>query len=190
MFTAVRPPPAALDHLRSALRALPPGAVERAASGLRGFRLAPARQWHVTLRFHGTVEPAPLLRSLERDLPAAGPAPLLRLAGAGTFRGVLWVGVETAAEGDTRGLRALVRAAGGDPETFRAHLTLARWNGGHPDRRALTALLSGYAGPWWEAADVALLRSDPGPEGSVHREVRAVPVPRRSAGDQGPGGSS
>ncbi|MCA1193366.1 MULTISPECIES: 2'-5' RNA ligase family protein [unclassified Saccharopolyspora] len=179
LFTAVRPPPAAVEHLAAALGEIPHD------QRLRRFRRTDPAQWHLTLCFHGPTDPAPLAAELDRRVPAAGPAPRLRLAGAGTFRGVLWIGVETATDADTRGLHELVRIAGGDPGGFRAHLTVARWNAGLPDPARLIGPLSGYAGPWWAAAEVELVRSDPGPAGSEHRVLHVVPVPRRAAGDQG-----
>nr|WP_246458379.1 RNA 2',3'-cyclic phosphodiesterase [Saccharopolyspora gloriosae] len=185
MFTAVWPPREAIEHLSGALDE---AGLERAGAGVRRFRLMPPRQWHLTLCFHGPADPAASAVRLD-DRVREATAPRLRLAGAGTFRGVLWAGVEPAADSDARALRALVRAAGGDPEAFRAHLTLARWNEGRPDRRALLAGLDDYAGPWWDASEVALVRSDQGPAGPVYRNVRSVAVPRRSAGDQGGRGS-
>ncbi|MCX2732945.1 RNA 2',3'-cyclic phosphodiesterase [Saccharopolyspora sp. NFXS83] len=185
LFTAVWPPREAIDHL---LGVLDETGLERAGAGLRRFRLVPSRQWHLTLCFHGPADPAARAALLDDRVPEAT-APRLRLAGAGTFRGVLWAGVEPAADSDARALRALVLAAGGDPDGFRAHLTLARWNAGRPDRRALLARLGDCAGPWWDASEVALVRSDQEPAGSVYRTVHSVAVPRRAAGEQGGRGS-
>ncbi|WP_243793107.1 RNA 2',3'-cyclic phosphodiesterase [Saccharopolyspora gloriosae] len=186
LFTAVWPPREAVEHLAGVLDEV---RLERIGSQLRGFRLMPTRQWHLTLCFHGPADPADSAARLDRQVPAAGAAPRLRLAGAGMFRGVLWAGVEFAAEPDGRTLRALVRAAGGDADGFRAHLTLARWNAGGLDRRTLPRQLHGYAGPWWNATEVALVRSDQEPAGPVYRTVHSVAVPRRAAGDQGVLGS-
>lgn len=186
LFTAVWPPREAVEHLAGVLDE---ARLERAGSGLRRFRLIPSRQWHLTLCFHGPADPAASAALLDRRVPEAGAAPRLRLAGVGTFRGVLWAGVEPAGESDARALRALVRAAGGDADGFRAHLTLARWNAGRLDRRAVPAPLDGYAGPWWDAAEVALVRSDQQAAGSVYRTVHSVAVPRGAAGDQGGRGS-
>src|SRR5690606_801597 len=84
-------------------------------------------------------------------------APVLRIAGAGTFPGVLWAGIAT--RGDA--LAEVAAAARSDDERrpFRAHVTLAR--GGPPAALAAWAeALAGHRGPEWEADAVVLLRSD------------------------------
>src|SRR5690606_18544866 len=84
-------------------------------------------------------------------------APVLRIAGAGTFPGVLGAGIAT--RGDA--LAEVAAAARSDDERrpFRAHVTLAR--GGPPAALAAWAeALAGHRGPEWEADAVVLLRSD------------------------------
>mgnify|MGYP006190164369 CR=1 FL=1 len=83
LFSAIFPPDDVVDELHDAL--LP---VRRAHPRLRWQH--PAR-WHVTVRFFGEAEPADQLAGLDRVT-----APVLRLRGSGTFRQVLWIGVDGA----------------------------------------------------------------------------------------------
>ena len=159
-FVAVRPPPAAVEHLRAVLPSWPS---------------APER-WHLTLAFLGEVDdPAALAPRLGEV--CARHAPLdLRLAGSGTFGrgGPVWVGVE----GDRAALTALAgdvaracRDAGLDVERrpYRPHLTVGRR--GRPD----PALLASYAGPAWTAAEVEVVASRLGPV-VEHRVLARLPL--------------
>jgi 2'-5' RNA ligase len=159
-FVAVRPPPAAVDHLRAALPSWPS---------------APER-WHLTLTFLGEVaDPSSLLPGLARV--CAGREPVeLRLAGSGAFGrgGPVWVGVE----GDVAGLAALAgavaqacRDVGVDVERrpYRPHLTVGRR--GRPD----PAVLAAYAGPAWTAGEVELVASRLGPS-VEHRVLERLPL--------------
>ena len=159
-FVAVRPPPAAVEHLRAALPAWPS---------------APER-WHLTLAFLGEVDDPPALVPALAQRGARRPPLGLRLAGSGEFgrTGPVWVGVE----GDRAGLTALAgdvaracRAAGLDVERrpYRPHLTVGRR--GRPDR----ALLASYAGPRWTAAEVELVASRLGPV-VEHRVLERFPL--------------
>ncbi|MEU4442108.1 2'-5' RNA ligase family protein [Actinosynnema sp. NPDC050801] len=131
LFSAVFPPPDAVDELHDALRPL-----RRAHPRLRWQH--PAR-WHVTVRFFGETAPADPLDGLDRVA-----APVLRLRGSGTFRQVLWIGVD----GDLHELGEAARV----PPDWRPHLTVARG----------TALpLVDFTGREWTATEVALVRSDP-----------------------------
>ena len=174
LFTALWPSQAAVEHLAGAVSGLAAARVAAASEGLRRFRFVPASKWHLTLRFHGSAEPGPLSERLDRRVAGLTGRPHLRLTGAGAFRSVLWVGAEPASGRDAELLRELVRAAGGDPEEFRAHLTVARWNAGRPSGGRLTGLLRAYSGPWWEVGEVALVRSDQEAEGSAYRTVHRV----------------
>ncbi|WP_433873803.1 2'-5' RNA ligase family protein [Saccharopolyspora sp. CA-218241] len=147
---------------------------------MRGFRFTPVRRWHLTLCFHGEAEPGPLAAGLDERVPGLV-APRLRPTGAGTFRGVLWIGVRPVARADRSALRAAVLAAGGDPELFRPHLTVARWAAGRPDA-ALTGLLARYRGPEWVADDLGLTRSDQGGNGPEYEIVHRLAVTRRTGG--------
>jgi 2'-5' RNA ligase len=180
LFTGLWP---AREAVRDVSRALGRLSTERseqlgsATANLRGFRFVPADRWHLTLRFHGDdADPEELGAQLaERVRTAELAAPRLRLAGAGTFANVLWLAVEPAGEQDERSLRALVRAAGGEPDEHRAHVTVARWRRGRA-RGELAALLADHAGPWFTADEVVLVRSDHRPGGAEYATVRRVPL--------------
>jgi len=185
LFTALWPAPPAVEDLSAAVARLPRERVERATADLGRFRFLPPERWHLTLRFHGAAEPEPLAARLDERVAELTARPRMRLAGSGVFRGVLWVGAEPAGEADAAALRELVRAADGDPETFRAHLTIARWSAGRP--RGLAGLLEAYAGPWWEAAEAALVRSDQDHTGSTYRTLHRAGLPSANAGEPGDG---
>ncbi|RRO16131.1 RNA 2',3'-cyclic phosphodiesterase [Saccharopolyspora rhizosphaerae] len=184
LFTALWPSEEAVAHLAGTIAALDPARVTEATSGLRKFRFAAAERWHLTLRFHGDdADPQRVADRLDRRAArVSGDAPRLRLSGSGTFRGVLWVGVEPATDGDRRALGGLVRAADGDPGGFRAHLTVARWASGRADRRSVAGLLTGYSGPWWTVGEIAVMRSDQGEGVPAYRAVHRVPVTRAALG--------
>ncbi|GAA0519564.1 RNA 2',3'-cyclic phosphodiesterase [Saccharopolyspora subtropica] len=189
LFTALWPSPEALRHLSSAVDRLDAGAVAEATAGLRKFRFTPAERWHLTLCFHGDdADQQHVAERLDRRMArvlasTSDPAPpRLRLAGGGTFRGVLWIGVEPQGERDDAALRSLVRAAGGDPRGYRAHLTIARWVAGRADRKRLPALFAGYAGPWWQAHELTVVRSDLREGGREYRTVHRVAVTRAAPG--------
>jgi RNA 2',3'-cyclic 3'-phosphodiesterase len=140
-----------------------------------GVRWIPPERWHLTVKFHGEDDPDRRAAKLRRR--AGGlPAPTLRLGASGTFGGVLWVGVHPADEDSRRALRRLAQAAGNDPRKYRAHLTVARWSAGRPDRAALRALLAGYTGPWWRPADLVLVRSELRPGGPRYTDLARVPL--------------
>lgn len=184
LFTALWPAPEAIEDLAAAVAGLDPDRLAGVAGGLREFRFTPSERWHLTLRFHGDeAEQRQITDRLDRRVRhlRADP-PRLRLAGAGSFRGVLWIGVEPAAEVDGEALRGLVRAADGDPRGFRAHLTIARWAGGHADRESLVGLLDGYTGPWWSAREVSVVASDLREGGPRYTTVHRAPVTRGWSG--------
>jgi 2'-5' RNA ligase len=172
LFTALWLPPEAVGHLADTLA----GISEVAAVTMPSFRWMPAKQWHLTLCFHGDDADVDKLAGRLRRRARGRRAPLLRLASAGTFGGVLWVGVEPAGDDDRVALRALVKAAGRHPVGFRAHLTVARWSRGRPDRTTLTAPLADYCGPWWRPEDVVLVRSEQLPAGPRYTPMERVPL--------------
>ena len=168
------------------------GAVDRIASTTPDMRWVPPQRWHVTLAFLGEVDPdrLPMLTAYLDEL-AARQEPLagLRLEGAGTFRGVLWLGVtdpagalwsETATRwpfpttptprqgGLARAVQRFVREAHIDVEQrpWRAHLTIARWRPS-PARDAAAheaaRELDGYAGPEFGVDEIRLVHSITGP---------------------------
>lgn len=153
LFTALWPPPEAVAALSADVAGL--GLGDDPA-----WRRSPARRWHVTLAFHGEDEPGRRARELQERATGA-PAPRLRLAGTGEFPGVLWAGVETAGPADADALAGLVALAGGVPEGFVAHLTLAR-AARRRGRSAGPAPLPPPdlpAGPWWTPAEAVLVAS-------------------------------
>ncbi|GAB2814784.1 RNA 2',3'-cyclic phosphodiesterase [Actinocorallia aurea] len=180
LFAAIHPPADVLDALADAV-----AEVRRAHPGLRW---AARAQWHLTLAFYGEVdeEAAEALPELLAEAVAAGPAPCLRLAGAGAFPArspgrakVLWTGVD----GDLAELEELAgrcadagaRAGLKPPEHdrgFRPHLTLARSREPR-DLRGPTALLDGFAGRPWTPAALDVMQSHfPRPG---HTLLRALP---------------
>jgi 2'-5' RNA ligase len=185
LFTALWPPEEAIRDLAAAvdrLRSARPKLEADVAAGLRGFRFVSPRRWHVTLCFHGDdADEQRLGTRLDQRIPGLSrdQAPRLRLAGAGTFRGVLWVGVEAREEADATSLHALVRAAGGDPRSFHGHLTVVRWGAGEPNRTELRRLFEQYQGPWWSPEEVALVRSDRESGVAVYRTVHRVSLGAR-----------
>lgn len=150
-------------------------------AALRGALVPPEGRWrpvrpesrHVTLCFHGDDDPVRRAGALDAAL-AGAPAPRLRIAGTGTFPGVLWAGVEPA-----DALVDLASRAGADPAVFRAHLTLGR-RSRSADRAAPAVSVDLAPGPpWWTPTEALLVRSDPGPvTGPVYRTVHRVPLGR------------
>ncbi|HEY0637921.1 MAG TPA: 2'-5' RNA ligase family protein, partial [Pseudonocardiaceae bacterium] len=162
LFSAFRPSEAAVAHLARAFRAvaLP-----------SGVRPTPAERWHLTLGFYGNEASVPE-RADHLDTQLAGLAPpTLRLAGAGTFPGVLWVGVQPATAGDREALRRIAVAAGAG-RRYQAHVTVARWRLDRPTA-LMVGQLASYAGPTWTADRVDLVHSEPG---GAHTTVHSVPL--------------
>ena len=162
LFTALVPPEEAVRALRDELRAVPSGP---------GLRWVAPEQWHVTLGFFGEQDAAATAEWLSLRL-AGMPARRLRLAGAGTFRGVLWAGLS----GDELG--ALAVAAGPerrDDKEFHPHLTLAR---GRPQGglASLVRHIEHHRGPSWLATEVVLMRSDRDAVGARYTPVERYPL--------------
>lgn len=180
---AVTPPPEAREHLRRAVAELEelPEVREYADT----YRWTSTDQWHLTLAFLGEVDDRLVADLRRRMTRAAGryPAMRLALAAGGAFSSrrrarVLWVGVR----GDTERLGALARSVSAGARRaridvsgenrFRAHLTLARLR--EPtDVTAAVRELDSYAGPWWTADRIAVVRSrlGQGPGGRAVHEV-------------------
>ena len=131
LFSAIFPPADVVDELHDALRPF-----RSAHPRLRWQH--PAR-WHVTVRFFGEAEAAGQLDGLDRVT-----APVLRLRGSGTFRQVLWIGVD--------GELAELGEAAHVPPDWRPHLTVARG--------AVLPHVE-FTGREWTATEVALVRSHP-----------------------------
>jgi RNA 2',3'-cyclic 3'-phosphodiesterase len=172
LFVGITPTAETLAHAAGALPAL--------ATDLRW---VPEERWHVTLAFLGEVDPdrVPAL-AVRLDAVAADHAPLegLRLAGAGTFRGVLWLGIEpterhSPADRLARGVQREMRAAGISVERrpWRAHLTIARWRpSAARDAVAhrMVDSLAGYASPAFDVHQIRLVHSITGPDPS-HTDI-------------------
>ena len=168
LFSALVPPPEARESLRAFL------AGEERRTGLRWGSEA---DWHLTLGFYGDGgDPVERLAWLAERLRGRD-APIVRVAGSGTFPGVLWAGVHG------EGLAGLAEAAGADLELrdYRPHLTLARWPRDRTSAAAETvaARLHEYAGPWWPAGEVVLMRSYHGETDGCYTAVGRVALSRR-----------
>ncbi|WP_267246458.1 RNA 2',3'-cyclic phosphodiesterase [Streptomyces sp. PR69] len=162
LFTAVLPPPAALDEVGRAVDRL------RSLPGADDLRWTTPEGWHYTLAFMGEVEERLLPELHERLARAAHrstPFPL-RVHGGGRFgKRALWIG----AAGGLDELRLLAersdaaaRRAGVPMEEHRryqAHLTIARARF-DADLRPYVAALEGLEGEPWEVARLALVRSN------------------------------
>ena len=170
LFVGMTPPEEALAHAAGAVdRIIPPD-----------MRWVPLERWHVTLAFLGDVDQDRLPKLTEAlDAVARGHEPLrgLSLAGAGTFRGSLWLGM-TAAERHSpadrlaRAIQRAMRSAGASVERrpWHAHLTVARWQPSvvHARQvaRSVREALRDYAGPEFAIDRFTLWRSRLGPHPS------------------------
>ncbi|APU13935.1 MULTISPECIES: 2'-5' RNA ligase family protein [Actinoalloteichus] len=158
LFSTLWPASAVVDDLRAALTEVRDRRPGIAGPGLR---FGAEADWHVTLAFHGeNVDRAPFADRLRSTMTGLR-APRLRLAGVGTFPKVLWARVVPEQAADEAALTALVAAAGGDPDDYQAHLTLARWKPDADEPRALTSALADYVGPSWQPAEASLVESGP-----------------------------
>lgn len=126
----------------------------------------------MTLAFLGDVPSVPAVAEALATVPPWPPIPM-RLSGAGIFGGrVTWTGVE----GDVPPLRDAVRAAllpilppasplVTEARPYAPHLTVA-----YATSPELTAALTGYRGPPWQAREFTLVHS----QGGYHR-LRSYP---------------
>lgn len=102
LFVGITPAAEALAHAAVAVdrrvgQAAPDGLDRRVGQAAAHMRWVSPERWHVTLAFLGEVDPDRIPDLAGRlDEVAATHPPLegMRLAGAGTFRGVLWLGIE------------------------------------------------------------------------------------------------
>jgi RNA 2',3'-cyclic 3'-phosphodiesterase len=174
LFSAVELPDFVAADLEARLSKVRPD-----AAALRW--LAP-ENWHITLGFYGNREHADRRGAWLRRRASGLAAPRLRLASAGGFPGVLWIGVEPANRAAERALLAVAAAARpdvGTEEEFRPHVTVARWRRG-PDRNPLAEraaiALGDYAGPWWIPRELVMFSSQLKAEGSVYVAVERIPL--------------
>ncbi|HSE09077.1 MAG TPA: RNA 2',3'-cyclic phosphodiesterase [Nocardioidaceae bacterium] len=163
MFVALVPPEHALEDLGEFL-----GPRQEAE---RGFRWAPAEQWHVTLAFMAEVADrslddlvARLARAAARRTPFT-----VSVAGGGAFphagrAKVLWAGLDVSDTVELRrlatGARAAANKSGAEAAGghFHPHVTVARI--GRPiDATKWIRVLEAYQGPTWDAAEISLVQS-------------------------------
>jgi 2'-5' RNA ligase len=170
LFTALWPSRAAVLTLDGELSAHPDWPPE-------GWRATPTARWHVTLGFHGEAEPGVLARRLEARAGGLA-APWLRLAGTVSFPKVAAVGVLPAGAADADALAELVVAAGGDPASFRGHVTVARTSR-RTDAPPSAGPLGRHRGPWWRPAEVCLVRSELSSAGPRYTVLHRVPLRAR-----------
>jgi 2'-5' RNA ligase len=154
MYSALIPPPEVTGALRSELDRLDPDRAEGDT-----LRWDPVDRWHITLAFYGEVsDPAGQVYWLRKAL-AGLPAPTVRLDGAGTFPGVLWMAVR---DGPPEGGLAEVAMAAGaerDGRPYTPHLTLAKARRGVP--REWPEKLTGFASEPWVAREAVLMGKRP-----------------------------
>lgn len=160
LFSAFPVPAAATAALRARLATLD-------AAGAEGLRWTDPEGWHITLGFYGDDEPRARAAWLAQRLDGLS-APVLRLAGAGAFPGVLWAGV-TVESGELTPLAEAVRSPD-DHRRFLAHVTLARADHGAELDTPLRELAD-LRGPAWRPDAVVLLRSEHGSGGPVYTPV-------------------
>lgn len=163
LFVAVRPPAPVLARLAELPRPAEPDV-----------RWVAPPQWHVTLRFLGEAEPAPVARALDevaaasagRTRPRAELGPRVSLLG----RQVICVpvaGLDGLAAAVGRATAALGEPP--DPRPFRGHLTLARLG-----RRGACRLAGHAVGARFAVTELELVRSLLGPAGARHEVVHTV----------------
>jgi RNA 2',3'-cyclic 3'-phosphodiesterase len=173
VFTALYPSPAALADLDRVVDPL-----RRRHGDLTWTR---SEQWHLTLTFHGNLDPDRLERfdRVVARCASVRSVTSARLSGGGAFpsttRGrMLWAGVE-AADGRLvelhRNLAARLRRSGWDVDRrrYRPHLTLARSRRSR-DLSPLVDALVGYHGPDWDVDRIVVVVSRSGRGGRFHHE--------------------
>lgn len=181
LFTALWPSQEAVDALQADLTAAPQEWPPE------GWRAIPPSRWHLTLCFHGDADSGTLARQLEQRV-AGCLAPRLRLAGAGFLPRVAFARVVGADPSDDAALAELVAAAGGTPDGFLPHVTVARARQGRawPTR---AGPLHRHQGPWWQPGEVHLVASEQGQGPVRYRVQHRVPLltaaPGRSASAAG-----
>lgn len=163
LFIGMNPPEEAICHAGRM--------VDQFSSATPDMRWVPQQRWHITLAFLGEVDSGRIPRLIDglRSV-AAEHAPLsaMTLAGAGTFRGSLWLGVHptephSPAGQLARDVQRAMRDAGVPVEDrpWRAHMTIARWRSSPElDRqgRELAGAMD-YAGPTFDIDAIRLVHS-------------------------------
>lgn len=182
VFTALVPPPAAIEHLDEFL------SPRRSAAD---FRWTPAERFHVTLAFVADAEEWRMEGYVERltDSLARVPGVAVRLGGPVTFPNpagakVLGTGVMPESDGGGDVLHRLAGRARSaavasglevDGARFRPHVTVARLR--RPTEVSnWVKVLETYVGPLWAASHVELIASHlgEGPRGGPRYETVAT----------------
>ncbi|HEY3834413.1 MAG TPA: RNA 2',3'-cyclic phosphodiesterase [Acidimicrobiia bacterium] len=175
-FVAVVPPGPVLDAVATTLDGLRTQTTDRA-------RWTPRSQWHLTLRFLGDHvdldDAAARLRAVRFD-------PFhVRLGGVGAFArptraNVLWLGVSegcaplTALAGAVDAATESIVPA--DDTSFRAHLTVARFDRPADVRELVHHPDGDHVGPVWRVSEIVLMESRLGrgpAEHHVHERITA-----------------
>lgn len=185
LFVAVNPPAGALAELDAVVAPLRP-----ARPDLRWTR---RDAWHLTLAFLGEVGETKLeelSRRLERAASRSHPM-RLSISAAGAFptarrARVLWAGIRADDPGLEKlawSVAAAARRAGAPPpdagRRYRPHLTLARCR--EPaEVTALAGELAAFRGGAWQASQIDLMRSYPGPS-PRHEVIGRWPLGRPAA---------
>jgi 2'-5' RNA ligase len=166
LFVAVWPPRDVVDALAG---------LERPEQ--RGVRWTTPDQWHVTLRFLGSMEDAEEGKgALARLVPVAGPNQPVAVAGPAVARlgpSILCMPV-AGLEDIAASVAAATAGVGERPpdRPFRGHITLARAKRG-VDVRALSGQSFSEA---WPVAEVTLVASETRPSGARYRAVAGYPI--------------
>ncbi|RZS30540.1 2'-5' RNA ligase [Herbihabitans rhizosphaerae] len=173
LFSAIVPSPEAVADLAEHV----PGHLPDGAAEIK-LRWTPPDRWHLTFGFFGDDDSEQRRTKWLHRRATGLRAPTLRLAGAGSFPGVLWIGVveETAGE-SADAMRKLAVAAGAGRRPYRPHLTVARYQRGQHAKRVIGGLvdqLADYRGPAWTPSDLVLFRSDLSSGSPVYAAVHRV----------------
>lgn len=156
-------------------------------------------QFHVTLRFLGSVEVRYLDSLTDALRQACRPfSPLgLRAEGLGFFPAVrsprvAWVGVQDA-QGQLPTLQKALQtvcsgfSAEAPEEKFTGHVTLARIKSMKPkEARTLGGLVAAFGSKCfgeWTAHEVDLMRSELSAQGARHSVLEAIPLPNKAASE-------
>jgi 2'-5' RNA ligase len=162
-------------------------AVQSCTTGLviRGGRVTPVLQWHLTLQFLGDdADIGAVVTALEGfDVPGGR----VRLGGAGAFpnarRGrILWIGTAEGTDVLARlasGVARRLAPLGNEPEArdFRPHLTLVRCARPTDLRAPVAALDAQSFGPSWCVEELTVFESQLRAEGPRYIERATMPLP-------------
>lgn len=190
LFIAIELPPAMLDALAMAMRAL------RAAGADAGLRWVRPEGIHLTLKFLGETdeEDLPGVLAALRDVSRCHAPVEIATGQLGSFGGarnlrVIWAGVGGQVEALAAvavDIDAALAPLGFKPEarTYNPHLTLARVRDDVPpdERTRLHAILAQTASPApvsFVATSFSLMESKLQRGGAVYRQVAGFPLERR-----------